>query len=100
MTRTAANDNVRYYPPEWCSASTLAYLFDIAESTLHAYVARGLLPAGVKRGGSVRWHRETVVAAWGGSTVNCAPSENDNEDLTSQIAASIQRHGPTKKARR
>ena len=95
-------EDIRYYPPEWCSAETMAYLFDIGESTFRAYVTRGLLPAGVHRGGSVCWHREGTLDAWGRApksktTPNAA---NDNEeDLSQQIIASIKRHGATKKAR-
>lgn len=91
--------DIRYYPPEWCSSETMGYLFDIAESTFRSYVARGLLPAGVHRGGSVRWHRETTLAAWG---VVAAPkrADNDNRDTTQEdILASIKRHGATKKKR-
>jgi 6-phosphogluconate dehydrogenase (decarboxylating) len=96
-------EDIRYYPPEWCSAATMAYLLDLGESTFRSYVTRRLLPAGVHRGGSVRWHRETTLDAWGAvPTAKAATprAANDNEeDLSQQIIASIRRHGATKKAR-
>jgi hypothetical protein len=97
----AANDNARHYPPEWCSAETMAYLLDVGASTFRGYVVRGLLPPAVQRGGSVRWHRQSTLDAWG-RVPNSKPSPkavNDNEeDLQQQIIASIKRHGATAKA--
>jgi hypothetical protein len=80
----------------------MAYLFDVGESTFRAYVARGLLPAGVHRGGSVRWHRERTLAVWGETAAPVArQAANDNvENLQDDILASIKRHGTTKKTRR
>lgn len=81
----------------------MAYLLDMAESTFRAYVARGLMPVGVTRGGSVRWPREKTLAAWEGKAAQSdSPrrSDNDNvEDIQAEIMASIKKHGATKKAR-
>lgn len=97
------SDNLRYYPPDWCSAATMAYLLDMAESTFRGYVARGLMPVGVTRGGSVRWPREKTLAAWEGRAAQSdspRKSDNDNaEDIQANILESIKRHGAAKKAR-
>ncbi|WP_394891017.1 helix-turn-helix transcriptional regulator [Mesorhizobium sp. AaZ16] len=98
----AANDNVRHYPPEWCSAETMAYLLDVGVSTFRAYTAGGLLPPGVRRGGSVRWRRQATLDAWDGTTskpVSRAVNDNSEDNVQQQIVASIKRHGATKKAR-
>ena len=43
------------YPPDLCSAETLAHRLDCSVSTVHAYVRRGLLPKPMKLGDLVRW---------------------------------------------
>jgi predicted DNA-binding transcriptional regulator AlpA len=43
------------FPPELCSAETLAYRLDCSVSTVHCYVRRGLLPKPLKLGDLVRW---------------------------------------------
>lgn len=97
----ADNDN-RPYPPELCSAETMAYLLDIGTSTFRSYVARGLLPTGISRGGSVRWPRQVVIDAWTGSCTPAASArvkhDNDN-DVDAAIMASIRKHGQKSKTR-
>jgi hypothetical protein len=93
--------DIRYYPPEWCSAETMAYLLDIGASTFRSYVSRGILPEGIVRGGSVRWHRQATLDAWGGNPPSnpAAKAEPANDNIDAAIIASIRRHGATAKAR-
>ena len=57
----------RSYPPELCSAETMAFLLDMSPSTFRDLVKAGILPDGVKRQGTVRWHRVETVAAYYGA---------------------------------
>lgn len=50
-------------PPSYVSKATLAAELDMSESTVDAYVKRGLLPAPFKWGGSLRWCWSDVTAA-------------------------------------
>jgi predicted DNA-binding transcriptional regulator AlpA len=43
------------FPPDFCSAETLAHRLDCSVSTVHAYVRRGLLPKASRFGDLVRW---------------------------------------------
>jgi predicted DNA-binding transcriptional regulator AlpA len=43
------------FPPDFCSAETLAHRLDCSPSTVHGYVRRGLLPKPLKLGDLVRW---------------------------------------------
>ena len=43
------------FPPDFCSAETLAHRLDCSVSTVHAYVRRGLLPKPARLGDLVRW---------------------------------------------
>ncbi|KIN76903.1 helix-turn-helix transcriptional regulator [Sulfitobacter mediterraneus] len=49
-------------PPSFVSKATLAAELDMSESTVDAYVKRGLLPEPFKWGGSVRWSWADVSA--------------------------------------
>ncbi len=49
-------------PPSFVSKATLAAELDMSESTVDAYVQRGLLPKPIRFGGSVRWAWEDVAA--------------------------------------
>ena len=57
-------------PPAYCSKATLAAELDVSESTVDAWVQRGLLPMPVRVGGCVRWSWAEVhasLAAIGGA---------------------------------
>ena len=43
------------FPPDFCSAETLAHRLDCSVSTVHSYVRRGLLPKASRLGDLVRW---------------------------------------------
>lgn len=43
------------FPPDLCSAETLAHRLDCSVSTVQSYVRRGLLPKPMKLGDLVRW---------------------------------------------
>ena len=43
------------FPPDFCSAETLAHRLDCSVSTVHSYVRRGLLPKPSRLGDLVRW---------------------------------------------
>jgi predicted DNA-binding transcriptional regulator AlpA len=43
------------FPPDFCSAETLAHRLDCSVSTVHSYVRRGLLPQASRLGDLVRW---------------------------------------------
>ncbi|MPR11520.1 hypothetical protein FS320_31635 [Microvirga tunisiensis] len=47
----------------------MAKELDIGVSTFWQYLRQGLLPAGVKRGGLVRWHVQRTCDAWEGKAV-------------------------------
>lgn len=49
-------------PPSYVSRATLAAELDLSESSIDAYVQRGLLPKPFKWGGSVRWCWADVAA--------------------------------------
>ena len=83
------------YPPDLCSAETLAHRLDCSKSTIVAYVRRGLLPHPLKIGELVRWRWADVEAhiqdieAHGGPRADAkdpylaglndgTPSESDN----------------------
>lgn len=46
----------RPHPPVMCSAATMAYLFDVSETTWWKWVREGYVSPGVLIGGSRRWH--------------------------------------------
>ena len=48
------------FPPDLCSAETLAHRLDCSVSTVHAYVRRGLLPRPSRLGDLVRWRWAVV----------------------------------------
>lgn len=50
-------------PPSYVSKATLAKELDISESTVDAWVQRGILPEPIRCGTSVRWCWAQVVAA-------------------------------------
>lgn len=50
-------------PPAYCSRATLAAELDISESTVDAWVQRGILPKPVRVGGAVRWSWSQVNAS-------------------------------------
>lgn len=52
-------------PPSYVSRTTLAAELDMSESTVDAYVQRGLLPQPFKWGGSVRWAWADITARLG-----------------------------------
>jgi predicted DNA-binding transcriptional regulator AlpA len=43
------------FPPDLCSAETLAHRLDCSVSTVHSYVRRALLPKPLRLGDLVRW---------------------------------------------
>ena len=57
-------------PPSYVSKATLAAELDVSESTVEAYVQRGILPKPVRIGGSVRWNWAQVDAALGAHTTS------------------------------
>ena len=59
-------------PPSYVSKATLAAELDMSESTIDAYVQRGLLPPPIRFGGSVRWAWAEVMA--------CLSSRSGGED--------------------
>jgi len=61
-------------PPSYVSKGTLAAELDISESTVDAWVQRGILPRPFRVGGSVRWDWAQVVAAL---SANAATAEAD-----------------------
>lgn len=89
----------RSYPPEWCSAETMAYLLDMGASTFRDYVARGDLPPGQRLNGVVRWHRERTVGAFEGRAI-VTPSSVPANDNADPIMMGIMAHGAKAKARR
>jgi predicted DNA-binding transcriptional regulator AlpA len=48
------------FPPDLCSAETLAHRLDCSVSTVHSYVRRGLLPKPLRLGDLVRWRWAVV----------------------------------------
>lgn len=54
-------DRHRLYPPDFCTADTMAYLLELGVSTFHRYVAEGKLPPGIRIGGCRRWSRTRVL---------------------------------------
>ncbi|MFQ8432506.1 helix-turn-helix transcriptional regulator [Amaricoccus sp. W119] len=52
-------------PPSFVSKATLAAELDMSESTVDAYVQRGLLPKPIRFGSSVRWTWAEVMACLG-----------------------------------
>jgi predicted DNA-binding transcriptional regulator AlpA len=57
------HDINRPYPPDLCSAETLAYRLDISRSTLDDYVRLGHLPGPVEVGTQRRW-RWADIDSW------------------------------------
>ena len=55
-------------PPSYVSKATLAAELDVSESTVGAWVQRGILPKPIKVGGSVRWSWAQVDASLAAST--------------------------------
>ena len=53
----------RLYPPDYCNASTMAYLLSMGESTFRSYVMQELLPQPVQIGGKALWNRMEVHEA-------------------------------------
>lgn len=68
------------FPPDVCSAETMAYLLDMSVTTFESYVKAGLLPQGIrlKQGPNtvIRWNRLEVVARWD-SSGNPEPMRRD-----------------------
>ena len=56
MTAKARDKVVRPYPPDFVSASTLAYRLDCSASVIPEYVRRSILPPSKTIGGLVRWY--------------------------------------------
>lgn len=52
-------------PPSYVAKATLAAELDISESTVDAWVQRGILPKPVRIGGAVRWNWAQVDASLG-----------------------------------
>ena len=50
----------RLYPPDLCSAETLAHRLDCSVSTIHSYVRRQVIPKPFKLGDLVRWRWSDV----------------------------------------
>ncbi|ATX66700.1 helix-turn-helix transcriptional regulator [Roseinatronobacter bogoriensis] len=57
-------------PPSYVAKATLAAELDISESTVDAWVQRGILPKPVRIGGAVRWNWSQVDAALCAETVS------------------------------
>jgi predicted DNA-binding transcriptional regulator AlpA len=55
-----ASNLSRSFPPDFCSAETLARRLDCSPSTVHSYVRRGLLPRPLRLGDLVRWRWSDV----------------------------------------
>ncbi len=53
----------RAYPPDFCTAATMAYMLDLAESTFNAYVANGHIPPATPVGKKRLWNRMKVLEA-------------------------------------
>jgi predicted DNA-binding transcriptional regulator AlpA len=53
----------RPYPPDFCSAETLAYRLDCSERTIQDYAADGRLPKPVMIGNMSRWFWTDVLDA-------------------------------------
>jgi predicted DNA-binding transcriptional regulator AlpA len=60
---TRKHDVVRPYPPDLCSAETLAYRLDISRSTFDDYIRLGHLPRPLEIGTQRRW-RWVDIEAW------------------------------------
>jgi predicted DNA-binding transcriptional regulator AlpA len=80
--------------PDWCSEVTMAALLDMAPSTFRDYVARGLLPKGIKVGGSRRWSRASVNDALERLTVQ----SNDGDPIMAAIRGDA--NGPAQGSQR
>ena len=78
------------FPPDLCSAETLAHRLDCSVSTVHNYVRRGLLPKPVKIGELVRWPWATVELHL--ERGGCGEGTSDDSD---PYLASIQNGAPT-----
>ncbi len=55
-------------PPCYVSKATLAAELDISESTVDAWVQRGILPKPIRMGGAVRWPWAAVEACLAGGS--------------------------------
>ena len=66
------------FPPDFCSAETLAYRLDCSVTTVHSYVRRGLLPKPLRLGDLVRW-RWTQVESFIDELEN-SPARADADD--------------------
>jgi predicted DNA-binding transcriptional regulator AlpA len=50
----------RPYPPDWLDNDAAAYMLSMAPSTFRDFVARGILPEGIKIGGKRLWSRTSI----------------------------------------
>lgn len=70
-------EQLRPYPPDFVSVSTLAYRLDIAERTVLDYAKAGILPAPVAIGNAKRWSWADVVAHIGAQNGLAAAQAGD-----------------------
>lgn len=83
-------EQLRPYPPDYVSASTLAYRLDIAERTVLDYAKAGILPAPVAIGNAKRWSWAGVVAhisAQNGLAAAEAGDKGDGDEYSSALKA-------------
>lgn len=87
-------DVKRPYPPEFVSATTLAYLMDASERSIEEDVKRGFLPKPVFVGNKKRWYWPDIVKhlvkdelAGGGDEIQSEEDEYDRRlDLVDTTA--------------
>ncbi len=60
---TRKRDVIRPYPPDLCSAETLAYRLDMSRATVDTYIRLGHLPPPIDIGTQRRW-RWTEIETW------------------------------------
>lgn len=86
---------LRPYPPDFCSAETLAYRLDCSQRAVHDYAASGLLPKPVIIGNLSRWSWSEVCEHIGRMNAGMLPDRmSSSEAADDEYAADIARITP------
>jgi predicted DNA-binding transcriptional regulator AlpA len=86
------------YPPDYCSAQTLAHRLDMSERTVADYVRSGLLPQPIVIGNLKRWSWIEVVAFLNRENALAEASADTTSESDEYSAAIKQAIDPQKKA--
>jgi len=89
------SDVARPYPPDFCSAETLAYRLDCSTRAVHDYAASGLLPKSVTIGNLSRWSWNDVCEHIGRLNTALLPERLGSPPVEAdEYSSAVRRHAP------